>query len=262
MHVVVPFVPFDPDAWKGAAHARLRVAFPSGEPAVGKKVTVSWFDGHYGSHTLFDEALPEDGVVELRGVSWEAQADLPFGPYQVSLDNEALGFFRLERTEELQEFVLGATPGAGDMAPGFLFVNVETHEEHGVADFRGRVVVLEFWATSCGPCHPAMEKLLEMAAVHERDWKDRVVVLPISTDHRIDRVKTHIESRGWDTIPHYWSSREADEYFSSAEKKYAVYGIPQAILIDQEGRIAWRGDPSRSTDGPDLVERIQELLEP
>ena len=258
----ISYVPFDAEAWRGSGQARIQVTLPSGEPAAGRQLRITWFGGHYDTLTVFNGPVPDEGTVHLNGISRKMSFDAPFGPYTAVLDGQTLGFFRLEQFDDIQEFKFQVAPAAGDLAPDFAFLDIETEEEHHLTEFRGQVVVIEFWATWCGPCQPAMTKLTELAVANAADWQGRVAVIPVSTDERIDLVAHHISATGWDAIPQYWAIREGDEYFATAERRYGIYGIPEAILIDANGKVVWRGHPTQPSDGVGLVERIESLLHP
>jgi hypothetical protein len=68
--------------------------------------------------------------------------------------------------------------------------------------------------------------------------------LPVGLDANPDIVASHVTSRGWTNLRHYWSKRTADEYFADAAVAFVVHGVPTALLIDPEGEIVWRGHPS------------------
>ena len=255
---VISFVPFDADAHKGAGNARVTVLLSNGDPAAGKPLKIRWGGGHYGQHVIVDQPVPKDGIVHLRGVSLRA-SDAPFGPYSISVGDETLGFFRLKQTKEVQDFEFRIVPKVGDVAPELAFLDVRTKERRRLTDFRGKIVLIEFWATWCGPCQPAMGKLKELFTLHQADWKDQVSIVPLSIDESIVRVEKHIASRGWGGMPQYWAEREEGQYFTNAQLAYAVYGVPAAVLIDASGTIAWRGHPIQADDGKDLAARIKSL---
>lgn len=255
------WTPFNPNAYRGTANAEIKVVNGNGTIPSGRTVKVAWFDGHYGSLEVFQGPLPDTGIIRLQGVSAvRHRSKAPFGPYNISIDEERLGFFSLEETKQLQHRKFTVSPKAGDSAPDIELIAVGTDKRQMLSDYRGKVVLVEFWSTGCGPCQPAMQKLSELAGDMPAPWIDNVVLLSLSTDHDIDKLRTHIASRGWQGLQHFRSPRTDDEYFSDAEKTYVINAIPDAILIDRQGTVRWRGHPAMATEGKTVNDRITELL--
>jgi len=121
-------------------------------------------------------------------------------------------------------------------------------EKLSLAALRGKVLVLDFWATWCGPCrvqHPLYQQV-------KRRFKDRpeVVFLSINTDEDRDGVPGFLEDNGWDKRVYF------DDGLAALLR---VSSIPTTILIGKQGQIASRMNgfiPERFVDM--LSERIQE----
>jgi len=99
-----------------------------------------------------------------------------------------------------------------------------------LAQLRGRVVVVEFWATYCGPCHAIQPKL---AAIHQRLSPKGLVLISMSDEP--------------EAIVTPFVSKKPASYIMSAggdtPRRYGISGIPSAFIIDRNGVIAWRGNP-------------------
>ena len=103
---------------------------------------------------------------------------------------------------------------------------------------RGRITVLDFWATWCGPCVRSLPHLAEFAKAHPD-----VDVLTIDLDDAV-------EARKMFDAAHYALTLLADD--GDASKRYNVLSIPHTVLIDQQGRLV-------SDHMFDLDEQVQRL---
>ncbi len=122
-----------------------------------------------------------------------------------------------------------------------------------VADFAGRVVLLNFWATWCPPCVrelPAMDRLqaqlgAEGLSVVAVSW-DRGglgVVAPFLDRLGIEHLETYLDPKG------------------STGKDFGVRGLPTTLLIDAEGRIAGGLEGSMEWDSPEARALIRHYLD-
>ena len=130
----------------------------------------------------------------------------------------------------------GAHPGlTGKVAPDFT-VSDGTSTVH-LADYRGKIVVLNFWATWCAPCIQEMPGLLDLH--HDRP---DLAILAVSVDEDEDAYKRFISERHVDLI----TVRDPSE---SAARLYHTEGWPETYIIDRKGVIRRKmvGDPDWSS---------------
>ena len=110
-------------------------------------------------------------------------------------------------------------------------------------DRKGKFVLIDFWATWCGPCRKAIP---ELNALHKK-FGDRLVVIGLS-DEPESKVKSMSEP-----VIEYFSAIDTQ---ARTKKAVEVKGIPHVILIDPEGIVRWEGFPL--LDGYELTEKIVE----
>jgi uncharacterized protein (TIGR03435 family) len=104
------------------------------------------------------------------------------------------------------------------------------------ASLKGKVVVLEFWATWCGPCIAAIPHLNEMAD----QFKDQPVQFIAITDEKEALIAPFLKKKPM----HAWVGLDTDR---SMFKDYGIGGIPHTVVVDQEGKIAAITHPSMLT---------------
>lgn len=119
--------------------------------------------------------------------------------------------------------------------------------------FKGKVVVLNLWATWCAPCRKEMPSLDRLQA----RFADRpVTVLALSVDRAgPERVQAFLDEIGVKHLQVYRDPKAA------ATRTLRVPGLPATILVDKEGREVGRVLGIAEWDGPQAVEAVQRLLD-
>lgn len=125
--------------------------------------------------------------------------------------------------------LIGVGPDLGS-SPDYAFTALDGTGIDSEA-LRGQVVVLNFWATWCGPCKLEMPSL---QSLHEDRANDGVVVIGLSTDAGSgDVVADFVEERGF-TFPIGRATAEHRAAFGG------ILGIPTTYLIDRSGTVRHR----------------------
>ncbi|MGA0172800.1 MAG: redoxin family protein [Phycisphaerales bacterium] len=127
----------------------------------------------------------------------------------------------------------------GDKAPALDIEHwVRGEKMDGFAD--GKVTVVEFWATWCGPCKASMPHLTEL----QKQSADRGVTIIGLSDEDLEKVSTFLGTDEWKEKAQYTLVTDPDRsnhnnYMRAAGQR----GIPTAFVVDQEGVVAWIGHP-------------------
>ena len=170
---------------------------------------------------------------------------------EASGDRDRLGRYTTRMLEEFQGTFHAEISGKRDapdrkVRPGaaiadFAFSALEDSSQViRIADFRGRHLLIDFWAVWCGPCRAEMPTLHR---VREAFGEGSLAMVSVSFDRR--RADVAVYRRGKWAMP--WLHAFASEGFAGKESAaFDVWGIPKAVLIGPEGAIVAEGNELRS----------------
>ena len=136
-------------------------------------------------------------------------------------------------------------------APAFSLKDID-EKPHSLADYKGKVVLLNFWGTWCPPCRremPSMERVYEH--LHTKNF----VVLAINQMETPDDVFVYTSQLTMaPTFPILFDKN------SSVADAYKVMGLPTSYLIDKKGNIRFRAIGGREFDSPKVEKQINSLI--
>ncbi len=138
-------------------------------------------------------------------------------------------------------------------APDLKFTDA-TGKQLSLANYHGNGLVVNIWATWCGPC---VAELPTFAAISQSLAKSKILILPISVD--LDGNKTVLEfyrSHGITNLP---VLLDPD---GSVTDALNTNGIPVSIIINPQGQLVGRLDGSANWDSPSTLALIRQLAGP
>ncbi|HET9225968.1 MAG TPA: TlpA disulfide reductase family protein, partial [Thermoanaerobaculia bacterium] len=189
--------------------------------------------------------VDEDGIIETALTAGELKGDVGDGPriFRIHDDyistasfDSATGKIVLRRhsASDYQEYDL--RPGAE--IPDFAFTDLEGKERR-FSEFRGKVVLLDFWSTTCGPCMAEMPVLRKI----QQDLGSRgFVILGMDIEDDLETHKKWVAEMDLSWV-HATSASVQDIIL----KRFGVVNFPTHILVDREGRIVSVGDQLAAT---------------
>lgn len=138
--------------------------------------------------------------------------------------------------------------GIGDEAPEIVMADPDGNVRR-LSDLRGKVVLIDFWASWCGPCRRENPNVVR---AYEQFQSKGFEVFSVSLDQNADRWKAAIAMDGLN-----WPNHVCDlkGWQNEAARAYGVSSIPHALLVDQEGTIV-----ATHLRGAALTAQLNQLL--
>ena len=150
---------------------------------------------------------------------------------------------QLEGSAKKLELVGQPMPISGKLVEGGQF---------DISQFKGKVVLVDFWATWCGPCVAELPNVKDVyAKYHDRGFE----VVGISLDNEVDALTKFIKDEHipWPIL--FEGGAETSGWSHPLAKQYGVNAIPMAVLVNREGKVV-----TLSARGEKLSGLVDELL--
>ncbi len=139
------------------------------------------------------------------------------------------------------------------MAPDFALKDTD-RKLYRLSEQRGKVVMVNFWATWCPPCRREMPSM-------QRAWEtlkdEKFVMFAVNVGEDEDTVFGFTFSTGVELKFPILLDRDA-----LTVKAWPVIALPTSFIVDPQGRIVYRAVGGREWDDPQLLEKIRKLLRP
>ncbi|QDT46115.1 Thiol-disulfide oxidoreductase ResA [Symmachiella dynata] len=137
----------------------------------------------------------------------------------------------------------------GEMAPDFTLKLMQGGDFH-LADQKGKIIILDFWATWCGPCMQAMPQVDGVAREFEGQ---QVELITVNLEENPERISQTLERLKL-------SPTVALDQDGAVADKYSATSIPQTVIIDRDGKIARLFIGGGPQFGEQLRKALQEVI--
>jgi thiol-disulfide isomerase/thioredoxin len=210
-----------------ATHATARVAEQLGDAALKKGDSARAMDYYLTAFVFPDKDLDAAHRLDIRrklGSLYVAQHHSKKG-----LGDLALARYDTLMSEIAERFPGDQSPNAGHSDPFAFVLDRMDGTPLPLANYRGKVVVMDFWATWCGPCR-LQGKLFEQVAGTFRADSD-TAFLSLNVDQDRSGVPAFLKQQGW-TVP--------VAFGRSLEQLLGVRELPTLVIFDRQGRVVYR----------------------
>jgi thiol-disulfide isomerase/thioredoxin len=142
-----------------------------------------------------------------------------------------------------------AKTAAGRPAPDFTLAVLGKGDDVQLKSLAGKVVLLDFWASWCGPCRKTLPEIARMGARHPG-----LVVLAVSVDEDRGKALQFLKDEEATVL----ALHDAQQKVADA---YGLEGMPSGFLIDRRGVLRYRHDGYGEGDFRDLDDEVRKLME-
>ena len=137
-------------------------------------------------------------------------------------------------------------PRIGSAAPGFTIT--DSQRTVTLDQFRGKPVLLNFWATWCPPCIEEMPSLVQL----QKRLGDKVVVVAVSEDADDEAYKQFVRDHNVDLL----TVRDVKQ---NTHEVYGTFKYPETFVIDRNGKILRKFIGGTNWTSPDIVDYLNKL---
>jgi thiol-disulfide isomerase/thioredoxin len=139
----------------------------------------------------------------------------------------------------------------GDRAPDFQARSVVGDAEVALHSLRGKVVLVDFWASWCGPCNAAMPQLEKLSKEFPAD---QFAVVGVNVDKKLDDARKALAKRPVTYL-------NASDPTGMLPKRFGLETMPTSYLIDTNGVVRLVHKGYRNGDIDHLRKQVQKLLD-
>jgi cytochrome c biogenesis protein CcmG, thiol:disulfide interchange protein DsbE len=137
-------------------------------------------------------------------------------------------------------------PRIGSPAPDFTITDPD--RTVSLSQFRGKPVILNFWASWCGPCVEETPSLVEL----QRELGNQVTILAVSEDHDQAAYSQFVRDHNVNLLTVRDTTRHANEL-------YGTFKFPETFIIDRNGKIIRKFIGPADWTSPDILDYLKRL---
>jgi len=159
---------------------------------------------------------------------------------------------------KMRFYVIGAVlvvaSNAAALAPGDTPPAIDMPDQAGkmvdLRELKGKVVLIDFWASWCGPCKQEMPVLEEL---HKKYAKDGLVIVGINIDNSAKKMNNFLKGAPA-------TFRVVHDRKLNVASKYEPATMPSSYFIGRDGKIRYVHEGFRKKDAAELENRVKKLL--
>jgi thiol-disulfide isomerase/thioredoxin len=145
-------------------------------------------------------------------------------------------------------------PKPGDQVPDFVFTDFGG-KQHRLSDYSGHYVLLDFWATWCGPCVKEVPTLRKAEELYQSRGLE---ILGLNSDEKVEKARKFLEEK-----PVSWEQSVPQTTKQIVDGELNVKWYPTMILLDPHRRIVFvSGNGKSRLKGKKLLKKLDEVLPP
>jgi thiol-disulfide isomerase/thioredoxin len=187
--------------------------------------------GHQNQQPVDVKGMPIEKVVPLIRGPKGTVVILTIIPAGKTVDEAIVVPLTRGTIKGLNRFGDGRYIPLGTQAPDVNAAAMANGAPYKLKSSRGKIVVLEFWESGCGPCLKGLDQLQKWRDQHP-EWQDRVSLLAVGVDDEQKLAMQCVKDRGrgWTTINVVWTGPDA-------LKSFHIDGLPTVYVLDTMGQV-------------------------
>lgn len=138
------------------------------------------------------------------------------------------------------------------IVPDFSFTDL-SGKTHSIKDFRGKVALINFWATWCAPCVIEFPKLIQLAKDNPH-----IVMIALSSDIDDAKIKNFLTKNKVD-LPNFYVARDHKRKITT--DVFQTYKLPETVIIAPSGKIVKKIIGDTEWGGQDIQNLLSSLKE-